>query len=177
MTDSRLAHKSLVIVPPPPPRFTLSEWYLNNSYTNRICLSQQKLADSIKAENDRTIGETEERTSNNKRETDCKLEERLEEITFLKGEIERQRKEASLEVEHLSTSIRRMEDCTAGLNRNAYQVITKCIILREKRIGIDLCHDIVERQLEKELDVLNGGKVLLQRMLEQATEQVFYFSF
>lgn len=171
-SHSKRAHEALVIVPPPPARFTLSEWYLNNSYRNRICLNQQKLADSIKTENNRTIDEIQERTEANKKETDCRLEERLEDIKFGKGEIEKQRKEVCLEIDNLLTSIQRVQDCLNALNKDALQIVNKCIILREGRFGIDLCHDNVEKELGKELNVINGGKALLTRILEQANEQV-----
>lgn len=177
MTDSnnlnlKLVHESLVVVPPPPARFTLNEWHLNNSYRNRICLAQQKLADSVKAENNRIIGEVKERTDANRRETDFKLEERVEDIKFAKDEIEKQRKEACLEINNLLSSIQRIQNCLEGLNKDALQTVTKCIILREGRMGIDLCHDSVEIELAKELDVINGGKILLIKTLEQANEQV-----
>lgn len=171
-SNSKLIHEALVIVPPPPARFTLSEWYLNNSFRNRICLNQQKLADSIRSENNRTIDEIQERTDENKKETDCKLEERLEDIKFAKGEIEKQRKEICLEIESLLTSLQRIEDCFNVLDKDALQIVNKCIILREGRFGIDLCYDNVEKELGKELDVINGAKALLSRLLEQANEQV-----
>lgn len=168
----KLVHESLVVVPPPPARFTQSEWHLNNAYRNRICLAQQKLADSIKAENNRIIGEIQERTDANRKETDFKLEERIEDIKFAKEEIEKQRKEACLEIGDLLSSIQRIQNCIEGLNKDALQIVKKCIILREERFGIDLCHDNVEMELGKELDVINGGKNLLSRALEQANEQV-----
>lgn len=171
-TNSKLAQQALVAVPPPPVRFTLSEWYLNSSYRNRICLSQQKIADSRKTENDRIIDEIHEKTDINKKETDCKLEERLEDIKFAKGEIEKQRKNACHELECLLTYIERIQDCLNALNKDALQTVQKCIILRDGRIGVDLCHDNVEVELGKELDVINGGKALLQRTLEQVNEQV-----
>lgn len=50
---TRLFEKQLVIVPKPPSRFTMEEWYLNNNIRTRTCLDQQQLADKILDEADR----------------------------------------------------------------------------------------------------------------------------
>ncbi|KAJ8943709.1 hypothetical protein NQ314_009682 [Rhamnusium bicolor] len=73
---TKLKNYALVVVPPPPARFTLSEWNLNNRYRNRICLDQQKLADSIIAETDRAIDLVNEKTVLNKRDVDHKIDEK-----------------------------------------------------------------------------------------------------
>ncbi|CAH1155046.1 unnamed protein product [Phaedon cochleariae] len=167
-----LSQKVLVAVPPPPPKFTISEWHLNNRYRTRICLDQQKLADSTIAESDRVIEEVQEKTDLNKREVDHKLEEKVKDIEFNKSEIERQRKEASLEIENLCTYMERIKDCSRSIQEDALKTVRKCLILREGRLGIDLCYDFVEKELKKELQVIEGGQSLLTRVLEQANEQV-----
>ena len=43
---------------------------------------------------------------------------------------------------------------------------------REKRTAVDLVHDDVQKELIKEVEVIEGVQALLQRSLEQATEQV-----
>lgn len=45
---------------------------------------------------------------------------------------------------------------------------------RERRVGIDLVHDEVERELIKEAEVLQGVIALLERTLEQTNEQIRY---
>lgn len=74
---TRLIDHALVVVPPPPPRFTLCEWNLNNQYRNRICLDQERLADSIIASSDATIDEVQEKTELNKRDVNHRLEEKI----------------------------------------------------------------------------------------------------
>ncbi|KAG8329293.1 Tektin 3 [Homalodisca vitripennis] len=44
--------------------------------------------------------------------------------------------------------------------------------MREGRLGIDLCHDDVERELLKEREVIEGAQSLLDRTLEQVNEQL-----
>lgn len=45
-------------------------------------------------------------------------------------------------------------------------------IIREKRVGIDLVHDDVQKELLKEVETIEGVQALLRRTLEQATEQL-----
>ncbi|KAH1017146.1 tektin-1 [Dendroctonus ponderosae] len=169
---TQLKHHHLVAVPPPPARYTLTEWSLNNRYRDRCCLDQQKLADSIIAECERVKDEVEERTDINKKETDHKFEERKLDIEFNTTEIRNQRKEVCIEIDNLKTYMERIKDCLDALEKNARVICQKCIILREGRIGIDLCYDDVERELKKEIDVIEGTQGMLGKTLQQANEQV-----
>ncbi|CAG9832653.1 unnamed protein product [Diabrotica balteata] len=248
--QTNLYHQSLVVIPPPPSKFSLSEWHLNNIFRDRICLDQQKLADSVIAENDRAIDEVQDRTDLNKREVDHHLKEKLTDVEFIQSEIEKQRKEISAfylsitnsfvvpiefcyrpifferpndrrlggppnerwkddveqiclefryndakwehkilrdggiveglrfrfsnvckEEENLQTYMERIKDCLEACQKNGLEIVRKCIILREGRIGIDLCFDDVDKELRKELSVLDGGISLLQRTLEESNEQ------
>lgn len=45
---------------------------------------------------------------------------------------------------------------------------------REKRVGIDLVHDVVEQELLKEAEIIRGVMDLLKRTLEETTEQIRY---
>ncbi|XP_030759272.1 tektin-1 [Sitophilus oryzae] len=169
---TQLKSKSLVVIPPPPARYTLTEWHLNNAYRERCCLDQQQLADSITAECERIKDEVDERVELNRKDTDRKLEERKLDIEFNTGEIKKQRKEVCIEVDNLKTYMERIKDCLESLKKNAQVMCQKCIILREQRIGIDLCCDDVEMELKKELQVIEGTQKMLGKALQQANEQV-----
>ncbi|XP_022914995.1 tektin-1 [Onthophagus taurus] len=163
---------NVVAVPPPPPRFSLNEWYLNNRQRYRACEDQQALADKILAECERVRDEVKERTLLNKREVDHKINEKIQDIEFNKHEIDRQRKVVCSEIECLTLYKERIMDAMASLKDQSMRICKKCLIFREGRIGIDLCHDDVERELLKEIDVIEGANKLLVRVLEQANEQV-----
>ncbi|KAF7286316.1 tektin C [Rhynchophorus ferrugineus] len=169
---TQLKTKSLIVVPPPPARYSLIEWNLNNRHRERCCMDQQQLADSIIAECERVKDEIEEKTEMNKKDTDHKLEERKLDIEFNTDEIKKQRKEVCIEVDNLKTYMERIKDCLESLDKNARAICEKCIILREQRIGIDLCYDDVERELKKELEVIEGTQAMLKKALQQANEQV-----
>ncbi|KAB0795166.1 hypothetical protein PPYR_12005 [Photinus pyralis] len=168
----KLYEASVVPVPPPPSRFTLNEWYLNNRVRYRTCLDQQQLADKILAECERGREQIQEIALMNKREVDHKIEERIGDITFNKGELVRQRKEVCLEINNLSIYNERIVDALAFLKNQALPINRKCIVLREGRLGIDMCHDDVERELLKETEILESAMSLLYRVMEQGNEQL-----
>lgn len=170
--NSKLIDESLVGIPPPPTRFTLNEWYLNNRHRYRSCEDQQALADKIIAECDRVNDMVEETTRLNKLEVDHKIQEKIDIVEFSRGEIRRQRKEVSIEIDNLTLYKERIMDAMNAIKEKAMKICKKCLLLREGRLGIDLCHDDVERELHKEIEVIEGAQVLMKRILEQAHEQI-----
>lgn len=169
---TNLVNKHLVIVPPPPARFSLNEWYLNNRTRYRCAEDQQQLADRVLAECERIRNKTDEATKLNKNETNHHIEQRIEDIEFRKKETEKIRKEVCMEIEALDTYKERIYDAMASIKSEGLRLCQKCIVLREGRLGIDLVHDDVEKELFKEVETIQGAQALLTRTLEQANEQV-----
>ncbi|KAK5650097.1 hypothetical protein RI129_001126 [Pyrocoelia pectoralis] len=172
MNTNKFYTESMIIVPPPPTKFTLNEWYLNNRVRYRACLDQQQLADKVLAECERGPTTIDEITALNKREVDHQIEEKIKDIKFVKADIERQRKEVCIEIDNLTTYNERIMDAMNALKEEALKICKKCIIFREGRVGIDLCHDDVERELLKEAEMIQAAQAMLQRILEQANEQI-----
>ncbi|KAG7209069.1 hypothetical protein KM043_015224 [Ampulex compressa] len=166
------ANKSSSLIPPPPPRFTLDEWHLNNRYRYRCSEAQQELADRLLAESVRACEAAAETVRTNKEETDHRLKEKLEDIEFRKKELLRIRKEIVLEIDALSTYKERIMDALSSVRRNALNICEKCLCFRERRLGIDLVHDDVQIELLKECDVIKGAENLLIRILQQSQEQI-----
>ncbi|KAL3268278.1 hypothetical protein HHI36_007400 [Cryptolaemus montrouzieri] len=166
--------KKSAIVPGsnPPSRYSLEEWHLSNTTRDRCCLTQQTIADQVLAECGRIKDLTEEIVRTNKLETDHKLDEKIKDIEFLRGEIRRQRKEVVIELDNLTTFYQRMFDALNYIKGGPEVINQKCLMLREERIGIDLCRDDVERELIKERQVLQEVVSLLTRTAEQAQEQI-----
>ncbi|XP_044755845.1 tektin-1-like [Coccinella septempunctata] len=166
--------KSASIVPGsnPPSRYSLEEWHLSNRTSVRCCLTQQTIADQVLAECGRVKDLTEEVVRTNKQETNHKIEEKIKDIDFLRGEIRRQRKEVVLELDNLTTFYERIYDALNNIKAGPEMVNNKCLMLREARIGIDLCRDDVERELLKEHHIIEQVVALLTRTAEQAQEQI-----
>lgn len=79
-----------------------------------------------------------ERTLLNKREVDHKIEEKIQDIEFNKGEIDRQRKEVCKEIDCLNLYKERIMDALASLKDQALKICKQCLMYREGRLGIDL---------------------------------------
>ncbi|XP_017882422.2 tektin-1 [Ceratina calcarata] len=169
---SIMNNKAPALIPPPPLKFTLDQWHLNNRHRYRCSEAQQELADRLLNECQRVCEFSSETARNNKEETDHRLREKLEDIEFRKKELLRIRKEVLLESDALSMYKQRIMDALASVRRNALVICEKCLIFREHRLGIDLVRDDAEKELLKECEVIRGAESLLVRTLEQTQEQI-----
>ncbi|XP_026466605.1 tektin-1-like isoform X2 [Ctenocephalides felis] len=165
-------YKFLEAIPPPPAKYTLDDWYFDVRQKYRRTEDQQQLADRVLSESDRIRDETTESSERNKKEVDHRISEKIKDIEFFKKEVERERKECMIEIEALTTYRNRLIQALNALSETALKQCRKCIILREGRLGIDLCQDDVERELRKEIEVIQGAQCLLQRTMEEANEQI-----
>merc|ERR1712150_284455 len=79
------------------------------------------------------------------------------------------------DIKHWTSQVdntRRIENSLSGyLDRNR-ALTRKCLQLRENRKGIDLVHDEIQKELIKELEMIQAIEGLLQRTLEQVEEQI-----
>lgn len=119
-----------ILVPPPPLRFTLNEWHLNNRFRYRCSITQQKLADSLLAESERVCELSAQTAKTNKEETDHHLNEKIKDIDFRKKELLRIRKEVLLEIDALNTYKERIMDALSSVKRNALVICDKCLVGR-----------------------------------------------
>lgn len=155
-----------------PVRFTLDQWYIDNTSTTRNSLAQQEVADRILEESNRLTNEIAEITKSNKLNVDHRLEEKVNQIEFLQNEVELLRKQVGMEIETLNVYVMRLEDCQRGLQENCMAVCMKCLYLRDQRLGIDLCHDDVQKELEQEANIISCAQQLISRAHGQVTEQI-----
>ncbi|XP_063366103.1 tektin-1-like [Cydia amplana] len=172
VATTRLSEQAIVCVPPRSAKFTLAEWKLNNDARNRNAEDQAQLADRVIKESERVRDQTKESAQLLKETTDRRIDERIGDVEFNKGELKVQRKEICNELEALSMYKTRLQDCLASLQTNALTICRKCLMLRDGRLGIDLAVDNVEDALQNEITTILGGQSLLKRALEQLNEQM-----
>lgn len=169
--NTKLRDAIVVGVSAPPQRFTLNEWYLNTRHNNRTCDDQLAVVDKMLAECDRIRDEIGERTDLNKNKVDHKLDEKIKDLEFIRREIALQRSEVTKGINSFNLHNDHIFAILEDVGKSA-KMCKECCILRESRQGIDLCRDDVERELGKEMEVLEGAKKLLTRAQEQVNEQV-----
>ncbi|KAM0729178.1 Tektin-1 [Formica fusca] len=153
-------------------KFTLNEWHSNNQFRYRCAEAQQESSDRILVEATRACELAAEIVKANKEETDHRLQEKLNDIEFRKKELLRIRKDVVLEIDALSMYKERLTDALKSVKRNALAICENCLIARECRLGIDLVHDNVEKNLLKEREVIQRAESLLDQIWKETGEQI-----
>lgn len=125
-----LASKALVALPPPPERFTYDEWYRQIGHKFRVADDQTLLSDRILEESTRVIENIKEKLDSNKELTELKMREKVLDIEFVKGEIERSRTVIQVEMEALGAFKERIQDALNSIRMTGKARTQKCCILR-----------------------------------------------
>ncbi|XP_063812203.1 tektin-1 isoform X2 [Pseudophryne corroboree] len=154
-----------------PPKFLPKEWSISNHTHYASAEAQRSRSERLVAESQRLVDEIERTTQKSQKDVNKKLEQRLEDIQFWKKELDNKLEDTVNEIEQLLAYKIRLEKALESCIEPLY-IAQQCLVEREKRVGIDLVHDEVERELIKEVEVIQGVMALLQRTLEQMTEQI-----
>jgi len=155
-----------------PPKYSEDDWLYNTKNKFRMSLENQRLSERVVQNSRLVIQESLEIADNWKREVDHHLKERMSEIRFLIDELKKQKKNVMLEEEALNTFKDRVINAIEFLKEKSLNVCQQCFILREGRIGVDLCDDEVDRQLRQEMKVITGCQSLVNRLLRETKEQL-----
>ncbi|XP_010136307.1 PREDICTED: tektin-1 [Buceros rhinoceros silvestris] len=153
------------------PKFHPAEWDVANRMQWASTESQKSRSERVTAESQRLLEEIEKTTQKTRSDVNKKIEQRQEEIKFWKQELDNKLEQIVHETEVLLTFKTRLEKSLESC-KEPLAIAQKCLLNRQKRIGIDLVHDEVEHELLKEAEVLQGVIALLGRTLEQTSEQI-----
>ncbi|XP_033627684.1 tektin-1-like [Asterias rubens] len=154
-----------------PPKFTHQEWAYSNKTNYNNAEKQRASAERLIDESDRLIDETEEVTKRTQRDVNKKFEQRVHDVTFWKEELNRKLDDTKKEIDMLLAYKTRLANALEAC-REPLAIANQCLLYREGREAIDLVHDDVERNLLKERETIQGVMALLQRTLDQTTEQI-----
>uniref|UniRef100_A0A3B4A265 Tektin n=1 Tax=Periophthalmus magnuspinnatus TaxID=409849 RepID=A0A3B4A265_9GOBI len=100
-----------------------------------------------------------------------RLDQRVKDINFLKKELEQKLEEIILETDSLITLQGRVQKALEAC-KDPLKVSVQCIDERMRRVPQKQLHDAVDQELLKEREAIEGVAVLLQRVLQQLTEQI-----
>ncbi|XP_068121983.1 tektin-1 [Hyperolius riggenbachi] len=154
-----------------PPKFLPKEWSITNQTHYANAEAQRSRSERLVDESQRLVDEIEKTTQKTQKDVNKKLEQRLDEIQFWKKELDNKLEDTVNDIEQLLAYKIRLEKALESC-KEPLSIAQQCLVEREKRVGIDLVHDEVERELIKEVEVIQGVMALLQRTLEQITEQI-----
>ncbi|XP_030328830.1 tektin-1 isoform X2 [Strigops habroptila] len=158
-----------------PPKFHPSEWDIAARMQCASTESLKSRSERMIAESQRLLDEIEKTTQKTRSDVNKKLEQRQEEIKFWKQELSNKLEEVVHETELLLTFKTRLEKSLESC-KEPLVIAQKCLLNRQRRVGIDLVHDEVEEELVKEVEILQGVIALLGRTLEQTDEQISFVS-
>lgn len=154
-----------------PTRFTHPEWTTSNLTKYSNAEVERAAAERLVEESKRLADETEKRTEKTQRDVNKKFEQRLDDINYWKNELDDKLNGLSVEIDNLNAFKTRVEKALEATSEPLH-IAQQCLANREKRTGIDLVHDDVQKQLIKEVETIEGVQALLRRTLEQAIEQI-----
>ncbi|XP_032178120.1 tektin-1 [Mustela erminea] len=155
----------------PPPKFLPSEWQVANKNQYHRAEAQRSRSERLVAESQRLVDEIEKTTRKSQSDVDKKLEQRLEEVRFWKKELDDKLEQLVYITEDLLTYQTRLVNALESM-KEPLHINQMCLEYREKRVGIDLVHDVVEQELVKEAEIIRGVMALLTRTLEEVSEQI-----
>jgi tektin-3 len=127
-------------------RYTPKDWY--QSQMNNYLASDKirSAAERLRADTQRLAREREDLARRNQQESDKKLGERINDIDFWKQELEREKDKLTKKINQVDTRRREVQKQLHD-TENQLKVAQENLYEREKRQGIDVVHDNVEREL------------------------------
>ncbi|XP_025084833.1 tektin-3-like isoform X3 [Pomacea canaliculata] len=152
-------------------RYSPHDWSLANTMHFSTSEKERSFAERLRADAWRAVKETDARTRNRQTDVTKKLGERLFDISFWKGELTNEINALSIESDNLK-EYRRMLEKALGDSANPLHIAEECLIQREKRQGIDLVNDEVEKALIKEVEVIKRCQARMKKNLDKAFVQL-----
>ncbi|XP_060700564.1 tektin-3 isoform X2 [Hemiscyllium ocellatum] len=176
-TNNAPGHKETKTVQIPSNRTTLltryspQDWYESNQTSYRESESYRHNAEKLRADTVRLIQNKENITKKTQFETNKNLGERVNDIMFWKSELSHETEQMIGETNSLIEVKKRLERALAE-TEGPLQMAQECLYQREKRIGIDLVHDDVEKQLIKEVECIKSCQERMRRYLNKSITQL-----
>jgi len=154
-----------------PPRYALSDWHTSNRLLRSNAERLRNSSHTIRQEARRLTNETDNHTRWTQHDSNTKLEKRIDDINEWRESLERCLNDTDKEIEKLQMEKQRTEKALDA-KKVPLDVAIECMMLRENKKGIDLVRDVVEEQLNKEVEVIEGIKALLQQKVTESFEQL-----
>jgi len=152
-------------------KYTPTDWFKSNNQNYRSSDMTRSAAQRLRDENVRICHDTDARTVKTQQESSKNLGNRLQDINFWKSELNHELDEMGKEINDLVAWKQRTENALKE-TEGPLQIAQECLFNREKRQGIDLVNDNVEKQLIKEVNTIRESQNKLRKMIDRANTQI-----
>ena len=151
-------------------RYTPKDWYQIQMSNYLSSDKARSAAERLRADAARFAREKEDEARRNQSESDKKLGERINDIEFWKQELEKEKNKLSKQINSVECKRREVEKQLHD-TENQLKVAQENLYEREKRQGIDVVHDNVERELIREIDTIKNAQAKLRNAMERLHTQ------
>ncbi|NXN94402.1 TEKT3 protein, partial [Rhinopomastus cyanomelas] len=152
-------------------RYNPDDWYRSNLTNYKESETLWHNAERLRVDTSRMIQDKYQQTKKTQAESTKNLGLRVNDIEFWRSELCHELNEMIGETNALTDKKKRLERALAE-TEPPLQVAQECLLHREKRMGIDLVHDDVEKQLLTEVEVIRSCQEMMQQFLEKAKAQL-----
>uniref|UniRef100_A0A0B7AUN0 Tektin n=1 Tax=Arion vulgaris TaxID=1028688 RepID=A0A0B7AUN0_9EUPU len=152
-------------------RFTPSDWLASN-YSNYLASDRVRNgAERLRLDTVRLCREADDKTKRTQGDVGKRLGERLGDINFWKSELNLEIENIMDETNQLLETKRNMEKCLAE-TENPLHISQECLYHREKRQSVDLVHDNPEKELIKEVNIIQRCQDRMRHAIDKANVQL-----
>ncbi|XP_064251543.1 tektin-3 [Passer domesticus] len=152
-------------------RHTLDDWHRSNLTNYKESETTRHNAERLRADLTRTIKDVYQQAKRTQGESTKNLGERINDIEYWKSELCIELDAMIRETNSLMDMQKRLERALAD-TEGPFQVAHKCLLNREKRMGIDLVNDDVEKQLVTEIKIIRSCRERIQQCLDTVNAQI-----
>lgn len=152
-------------------RYTPNDWMASNQ-TNYMSSDRVRgSSERMRLDISRLCREADDRTRRTQEDVGRKLGDRIGDIDYWKGELLNEKDNMKVEIEALGHAKACLEKTLAD-TENPLFVAQECLFSREKRMGVDLVHDEVEKELTREVDNIRRCQEEMRGMIRSASNQL-----
>ncbi|XP_011639987.1 tektin-3-like [Pogonomyrmex barbatus] len=152
-------------------RYTPHEWFQKQVKYYNEADSQRHYSERIRGDAQRIIRDAEEKIQHGQYDTNRRLGERINDITFWRNEV-------AAELERMLHEIERLHDCRSVLEKavrdieGPLHIAEECLYHREARKSTELVHDESEKCLLQEIENLRTNQKKLEACLDKCKDQL-----
>ncbi|NXD84976.1 TEKT5 protein, partial [Halcyon senegalensis] len=152
-------------------RYSTSDWHHANMVQLKGSEASRYSAGRLNTDSMRLIQDKDQLTYQMQEDSRRNLGERISDIDFWRSELIYELECLLKETQALETVKKRLE-CAVDEMQGPLKIALECLYHREKRQGIDLVHDDVEKSLIKEADVFKDCQEILIKLAQKISQQL-----